>query len=95
MSREHHPPSVDPRTVDKIVRALYVVCAGLVLLDFFYDKHAHFHVEEWFGFYGFYGLFGSIGLVMTSKLMRRVLNRDEDYYGDAKTDQDREGGGAA
>lgn len=70
----------DPRNVNKIVYTLYAVCAGLVLLDLFYDKHPHFHFEEYFGFYGFYGLVGSIGLVLTSKLLRVLLNRKEDYY---------------
>jgi hypothetical protein len=79
----------DPRNVRKIVRALVVVCVLLVLLDFFYDKHAHFDPENWFGFYGFYGFIGCVGLVLAAKELRRLVMRPEDYYGD--DDDDGEG----
>ena len=70
----------DPRNVRKIVYALVVVCVVLVLLDFFYDKHAHFAFEDWFGFFAWFGFVGCVGLVLAAKEMRKVLKRDEDYY---------------
>lgn len=80
----------DPRNVRKIVYALVAICVVLVLLDPFYDKHAHFDPENWFGFYGFYGFIGCVGLVLAAKELRRLVMRREDYYGD--DDDEAEGG---
>lgn len=79
----------DRRNVMKIVYALVTVCVVLVLLDPFYDKHAHFGPENWFGFFGFYGFVCCVGLVLTAKEMRRLLMRREDYY--EKDDGEEEG----
>ena len=70
----------DPRNVDKIVYTLCAICAVLMLLDFFYHKHAHFEFENWFGFYAWYGFIMCVGLVLGAKWMRTFLKRDEDYY---------------
>lgn len=69
-----------PENVRKIVIALCVVCALLLLADAFYHKHAHFAFENWFGFYALYGFVMCVALVLAAKLMRVVLKRDEDYY---------------
>ena len=70
----------DSRNVNKIVYSLYIVCALLVLADLLYDKHAHFDFENWFGFSGFFGFVACVALVLTAKLLRVVLKREEDYY---------------
>ncbi len=70
----------DSRNVNKIVYALYAICALLVAADWFYHKHIHFDCESWFGFFGFFGFVAYVGLVLTAKLLRRVLMRREDYY---------------
>ena len=70
----------NPRNVDKICYALYVVCALLVLADLFYYKHIHFDVEGWFGFYGFYGWVACVVLVLAAKVLRLIVGRKEDYY---------------
>ncbi len=70
----------EPRNVTKVFYTLVAICAALLLGDLFYDKHGHFSWEELFGFHGFYGFFGSVFLVLTAKLLRKVLMRDEDYY---------------
>ena len=70
----------DKRNVDKLVWALVLVCAGLILADLFYHKHVHFEFESWFGFFGWYGFICCIGLVLVAKEMRRLVKRDEDYY---------------
>ena len=70
----------DPRNVKKIVYALYVVCALLVLADFTYTKEAHFPVENWWGFFGIFGLVACVVLVLAARLLRVILKRREDYY---------------
>ena len=69
-----------PANVKKIIAALCVICALLMAADFFYHKHAHFEVENVFGFYAIYGFVMCVLLVLAAKLMRIVLMRDEDYY---------------
>lgn len=62
-------------------RWLCGVCALLLISDLFYDKHAHYGFEDWFGFYGIYGFLGCVLLVLAAKELRRLVKRDEDYYG--------------
>lgn len=69
-----------PGNVDKVVYALYAVCAALFAIDFFFHKHAHFAFENWLGFYGLFGLIGSVTLVMLAKGLRKIIIRPEDYY---------------
>jgi hypothetical protein len=66
--------------VDKIYYGLVIVCAALLLADFFYDKHAKFRLEDIFGFYGIFGFVACVGLVLAAKELRKLLKRPEDYY---------------
>ncbi len=70
----------DTRNVKKIVYALYVVCALLLLADFGYHKHTHFDLEGWWGFFGLFGLVACVALVLAAKVLRVLLKREEDYY---------------
>jgi hypothetical protein len=68
------------RNVDKIVYALYAVCAGLLLIDPLVEKHGPFEIEHWWGFYGIYGFVGCVFLVLAAKVLRMIVMRPEDYY---------------
>lgn len=73
----------DPRNVDKLVYGLYTFCGLLFLLDFLYHKHVHFGFEHWLGFYAWYGFICCVVLVYLAKnVLRPLVKRDEDYYGD-------------
>lgn len=72
----------DKRNVDKIVLLLVIACGGLLLADFFLDKHPHFAIEGWFGFYAWYGFISYCFIVLSAKQWRRVVKRDESYYDD-------------
>jgi transposase len=72
----------DRRNVDKIFYGLALICAGLFLADFFYHKHVTFAFEDWFGFFAWYGFICCVTLVLLAKQMRKLVKRDEDYYGD-------------
>ncbi len=86
----HRPPpkGEKPRWLDrtenvsKVVWILVAICAALFVADAFYHKHAHYAVEEWFGFYGIYGFVVCVGLVLGAKWLRTILMRPEDYYDD-------------
>ena len=69
-----------PANIKKIIAALCVVCALLMVADFFYHKHPYFAAESLFGFYAFYGFVMCVLLVLAAKVMRVFLMRDEDYY---------------
>ena len=78
----------DPKSVRRVIYALFTVCGLLLAVDLLdilglgYHKHPHFAFESWFGFFAFFGFFLSCALVLAAKEMRKVLERDEDYYDD-------------
>ena len=72
----------DRRNVDKIYYGLGLICAGLYLADFLYHKHVNFAFENWLGFFAWYGFICCVALVLLAKQMRKLVKRDEDYYGD-------------
>jgi len=74
-----------PKAVEYIVYGLYILCALLIALDFFYTKKVYFDTERYWGFYGLYGFFMCAGLVICSKMMRVFLKRDEDFYAPTDT----------
>lgn len=69
-----------PENVNLFLRIFYVLCVGLVLLDFFVHRHVAHPWERFFGFHAFYGFIACWLLVVVAKLMRKVLMRGEDYY---------------
>lgn len=72
----------EPRHVDQIFYSLVGICIVLLLGDLLYHKHATFGFESWFGFFAWYGFICCVALVLLAKQMRKVVKRDEDYYGD-------------
>lgn len=72
----------DPRNGVRIVWALVVICAVLLVIDWFVPKHGPFAIEHWLGFYGTLGFIACVGFVLIAKQMRRILMRPEDYYDD-------------
>jgi hypothetical protein len=70
----------NPRNVSLVVRSLYIICTLLFLLDFILHRHV---THEWEGFTGFYALFGFfayVTIVLTAKLLHKILKRKEGYY---------------
>lgn len=68
------------KNVNKLVYILYSVCALLLLVDLLYHKHVHFNFEGWFGFYAWFGFLAYTFIVMSAKLFRKLIKRQEDYY---------------
>ena len=69
-----------PRNVKIVLYGLYGSCAVLMLLDFIIHRHTIHHWEELLGFYSIYGFIGCVGIVLSSKLLRMLVERDEEYY---------------
>ncbi len=70
----------DKRNVDKVWWTLIALCVLVFAGDFLYEKHPEFEIEYLFGFYGLYGFIACVFLVLTAKVLRRILKRPEDYY---------------
>lgn len=81
----HDPNSTgwaDRPEIKRLIRILlYTVCGGLVLAEFFIHRHAYNAVEGVPLIYALYGFAALIVAVSIAKGMRRLLKRDEDYYG--------------
>lgn len=81
-----HDATDDPRWLDrpgavnKIIWALCIASALTVLADLFYEKHGHWHFQDFMGFDAAYGFVACVGLVIAAKGLRVLLMRDEDYY---------------
>jgi len=69
-----------PRSVDKIIRAVAVICLAVLAADFFYEKHGHYSWEEWPGFYALFGFLSFVVIDVGGKVLRKLVMRDEDYY---------------
>ena len=70
----------DPGNVKRLLRGFFVVCAGLLAVDFFYPRHAARPWEGSFGFYALFGFVACVALVLIAKEMRKIVMRREDYY---------------
>jgi len=71
----------DPPGLKKWLRLFYLICALLLLADFVpVFHHANDKGPSWWGFYGIYGFTACVLLVVTAKLLRKLVMRSEDYY---------------
>ncbi len=75
-----------PESVNLLIKLLIGACVIVVLLDFTYHKHAEFHFMELFAFDAVFGFAAYVGLVTSAKGLRKLLMRDEDYYGDVSAE---------
>lgn len=75
----------NPRNIRWLRRALYVLCAVVMLIDLVYHRHLTFEdrvfsAEGWFGFYGISGFLAYSLIVVVGWLWRKVVMRREGYY---------------
>ena len=78
--QEKHYWLDNKQNVYKIFWCLVIVCGILMISDLFIEKHSLFFFQDWFGFFGLFGFGLSFLLVLTSKELRKILMRGEDYY---------------
>jgi len=77
-----------PGSANKLFWALAVACLIVFLADFTYEKHGHFDVENYPGFFGAFGFVMFTALILVSKALRVFIKRPEDYYGDKAIDRE-------
>ena len=68
------------KSVKTLIIGLYIICAALLLVEFFYHRHGYFDFELWFGFYAGFGLLAYLFIVLSATQLRKWLQRSEDYY---------------
>lgn len=72
-----------PKNVKRLLYTFYTSVVLLLLVDFFYHKHAIFAWEGAFGFYSVYGFVACVILVILAKyVLRPMVMRKEDFYDD-------------
>ncbi len=81
---EEHPPSVSPGALKKLLGALYVLCAASVIAELVIHKDAHFGFEAWPAFHAAYGFVAFLIVVFGGALLRKLIMRDEAYYGEGR-----------
>ena len=69
------------KNIDKVFFGLCALCALSVAGDFLIHRHVILDIESVFAFYGIFGFIGCVGLVLAAKELRKLLKREEDYYG--------------
>jgi hypothetical protein len=66
--------------VDRLLWGFTLVGILVLAVDFFFHRHVLHSWEHLWGFYGIFGAVGIIVLVQLSKVLRKLVMRDEDYY---------------
>ena len=69
-----------PENVDRFLKLFYAICGLLFVMDFIIHRHTTHAWEQLPAFYAIFGFVAFVVLVLISKLMRKVLMREEDYY---------------
>ena len=54
----------------------------MVILEIIVHRHVNFSWEGWPGFYGLWGFVSLFTIVILAKLLRRLIERDKNYYDD-------------
>ena len=75
-----------PAMVERAIRALAALCAVLFVFDIFWHRHAYVPGEGLWGFHAIAGFVSFTLIVLGAKALRRVIGRDENYYGEGAID---------
>ena len=75
-----------PGSATTVFRVLAGLCALVFVLDFTYEKHGYFAVENLPGFFGVYGFVMFTGLIIAAKTLRFFIKRPEDFYKETAVD---------
>lgn len=70
----------NPRNVKGFLWIVFLISAGLFLLDLVVHRHVTHPWESIPGFYAFFGFVACGLLVLLAKRLRTLVMRDESYY---------------
>jgi hypothetical protein len=72
--------TANPQTPNAILFTLVLICAGLAVFDFVYERHVVFPFEAVKSFYGLFGFTAFVVIVQAARVLRIFVKRPEDYY---------------
>lgn len=75
---------------NKVLIALGSICFALAIAEFWRHGHGAFEVERAPLFFAAFGFVVYAALIFFSRVLRRLVMRPEDYYGDHATDEEDE-----
>ncbi len=75
---------------NKVLLGLGAICLALAIADLLRDGHGMFEVERSPLFFAVFGFVTYAALIFLSRVLRRLVMRPEDYYGDRATDEEDE-----
>lgn len=70
----------NPRNIKRMLHLLWLLCGIVFVLEFVIHRHVDHPWERFTLFYSWFGFGACLVLVESSKVLRRVVMRDEDYY---------------
>lgn len=79
-SGNERSPLQRPAAQRRIFLALLAACVVVLLSELLLHKHGDFAFEEAFGFHALFGFVAYLAIVNLAKLLRRLVERPEDYY---------------
>lgn len=71
-----------PANVKRLLYGFYAACVALLVADVVIPRHVDHPIEGFFAIYAVYGFVACVTLVLAAKLLRKLVGRREDYYGD-------------
>ncbi len=72
--------TTNPQTPNAILFTLVLICTGLAVIDFIYERHVVFAFEGAKPFYGLFGFAAFVVVVQAARVLRIFVKRPEDYY---------------
>ena len=77
-----------PENIGRMIAFLVVICLLLFVAEFAIYRKSHFSLEAFPGFYGFFGFAAFSFIIFSTKVLKLLINRKEDYYGDKAVDRE-------
>lgn len=72
----------------KLTWGLVAICAALAVFDLLYHRHGKFEIETLPAFYGIFGFLAFAFIIFATKVLKKLLGRPEDYYGEGAVDSE-------
>ena len=69
-----------PETIMNMIVGLGIFCLLLMIGDFFHLRHGKFAFEDTFGFYCAFGFAAFAFIIFSTKVLKKLLGRKENYY---------------
>ena len=69
-----------PDVIMNMIVGLAGLCGLLVIGDFFGLRYGKMDVESYFGFYAIFGFLAFAFIIFSTKVLKKLISRKEDYY---------------